>query len=104
MCPSWSKDELIMLVEPLAARYLAAGSNLGLIVGVHAGGGRHFLSFSASQEGPKLAEDTLFEIGSSTMAFTAFVFADMARKKQGRLLDPVKRFLAAHVRDSPKRR
>lgn len=47
---------------------------------------------------PKLDESTVFEIGSISKVFTTTLFADMARKGEAALEDPVSRYLPEGVK------
>lgn len=48
--------------------------------------------------GPEVTPDTIFEIGSITKVFTAFLLANMVERGEVRLDDPVRRFLPASVK------
>ena len=84
----------------LMARLAGTPANVGLVVGVvDADGRRIFCRGGAGRpDGGPLDGDTLFEIGSTTKAFTGLLLADMAGRGELALDDPVERFLPADVR------
>src|SRR5207248_3015581 len=57
-----------------------------------------FLTFERIKGGTRVNQDTIFEIGASTMALTACLLADMVGKKEVRLGDPISKYLPAGVR------
>ena len=50
-----------------------------------------------SIDGPEPTADTIFEIGSITKVFTAFLLADMVERGEVALSDPVRKYLPASV-------
>jgi CubicO group peptidase (beta-lactamase class C family) len=86
-------------VEPIAARYLQARGNVGLVIGVLAGGEQHVFGFgriAADRQGEP-NQDTLFEIGSVTKVFTAALLAEMSLRGEVALDDPVRMYLPESV-------
>jgi CubicO group peptidase (beta-lactamase class C family) len=68
---------------------------VGIVAGVIDVKGRRLISYgkaSKSEERP-LNGDTVFEIGSISKVFTALILADMARKGEVTLSDPVAKYL-----------
>lgn len=83
----------------MAREYLAR-DNVGLVIGVVFPGGRRVFGYGRrGGEGGDSSpdQDTIFEIGSITKVFTAALLADMARRGEVRLDDPVQRYLPAGV-------
>ena len=71
----------------------------GIVVGMVGEGGSAFFAFGASaQDGPKLDEDSVFEIGSVTKAFTAMLLADALLRGELKLDDPVSQYLPSEVK------
>jgi serine-type D-Ala-D-Ala carboxypeptidase/endopeptidase len=73
---------------------------IGIVVGVIGPQGRRVISYGhLNQADPRpLGGDTLFEIGSVSKVFTALLLADMVRKGEVALADPVARYLPAGVK------
>ncbi len=71
----------------LAERVGAAGEGAGIVVGVVGPQGRWVISSG------RLDGDTAFEIGSVTKVFTALLLADMVRRGEVALADPVAKHL-----------
>jgi CubicO group peptidase (beta-lactamase class C family) len=70
---------------------------VGIVIGVAEPQGRRVISYGhRSQRDPRpLDGDTDFEIGSVTKVFTALLLAEMVRKGEVALADPVAKYLAA---------
>jgi D-alanyl-D-alanine-carboxypeptidase/D-alanyl-D-alanine-endopeptidase len=70
--------------------------SIGIVVGLIAPEGRRILAYGkyGSGDGRDVDGDTLFEIGSVTKVFTALLLADMVRRGEVALDDPVARSLA----------
>lgn len=90
-------DEAIReLVQPFIEKHQAKGIVIGM---VEPDGSRRVLTFGDAGEGARpLAADSVFEIGSITKTFTGAVLADMVRRGQVKLDDPVGKYLPAGVR------
>jgi serine-type D-Ala-D-Ala carboxypeptidase/endopeptidase len=80
-------------VDTLSARE----DGIGIVVGVVGPQGRRVISYGHLSKGdPRpLDGDTSFEIGSVTKVFTALLLADMVRKGEVALADPVAKYLRA---------
>jgi CubicO group peptidase (beta-lactamase class C family) len=80
-------------VDTLAGRE----DGVGIVVGVVGPQGRRVISYGHRSQGdPRpLDGDTGFEIGSVTKVFTALLLADMVRKGEVALADPVAKYLPA---------
>ncbi|MGJ4728320.1 serine hydrolase domain-containing protein [Luteimonas sp. SDU101] len=91
-----SEAEVAQLVRP----YIDGRQARGIVVGlVEPDGRRRVLAFGDAGEGlPPLSADSVFEIGSITKTFTGAVLADMVRRGEVRLDDPVGRYLPEGVR------
>lgn len=83
----------------LIERVDAQGKGVGIVVGVIGPGGRNVISYGQrSEEDPRpLDGDTVFEIGSMTKVFTALVLADMVRRGEVALEDPIAKYLPVGV-------
>lgn len=90
-------DEAVReLVRPHIDKRQAKGIVVGL---VEPDGSRRVLTFGEAGEGARpLAADSVFEIGSITKTFTGAVLADMVRRDQVKLDDPVAKYLPRDVR------
>ncbi len=79
----------------LLERVDAQGKGIGMVVGVIEPGRRRVVSYGQVSEGdPRpLDGDTAFEIGSMTKVFTALVLADMVRRGEVALEDPLAKYL-----------
>ena len=84
----------------LADRIDTLHQNVGISVGVIDANGRRFVSygnFSLTDTRP-VASDTVFEIGSTTKVFTSTILADMVRRGEVSLDDPVAKYLPADTK------
>lgn len=83
------------VVQSLIDDRVAAGGAVGIAVGLLEpdGSTRVFTAGSAGEGGPPLDAQTLFEIGSITKVFTGTLLADMARRGEVALNDPVEMYL-----------
>ena len=74
--------------------------SVGMVVGVIEPQGRRIVAHGGpDQRDPRpLNGDTVFEIGSVTKVFTALLLADMARRGEVALDDPVAKYLPAEVK------
>jgi serine-type D-Ala-D-Ala carboxypeptidase/endopeptidase len=73
--------------------------SVGIVVGIVTPQGRRVVRHGrlASDDSRDVGPDTVFEIGSVTKVFTAMVLADMARKGEVSVTDPIVRYLPADV-------
>jgi D-alanyl-D-alanine-carboxypeptidase/D-alanyl-D-alanine-endopeptidase len=73
---------------------------VGIVVGVIDAKGRRIVSYGAAATGDArpLTGETVFEIGSITKVFTSLLLADMVRKGEVALTDPVAKYLPATVK------
>ena len=71
----------------------------GIVVGIVSPGGEAYYSQGVLEFGKagRVDEDTIFEIGSITKAFTGILLADMARRGEVKLDDPVAKYLPAEA-------
>lgn len=90
-------DEAVReFVRPWVDKRQARGIVVGLI---EPDGSRRVLIFGEAGEGARpLAASSVFEIGSITKTFTGAVLADMVRRGEVKLDDPVAKYLPADVR------
>jgi D-alanyl-D-alanine-carboxypeptidase/D-alanyl-D-alanine-endopeptidase len=84
----------------LAERIKALGSEsggVGMVIGTISPDSQRIISAGrrSSDDSRALDGDTVFEIGSVTKAFTAFLLAEMAEKHELALNDPVAKYLPA---------
>ena len=84
----------------LAERIDGQRQSIGMVVGVIEPQGRRIVAHGSSdQHDPRpLNGDTVFEIGSVTKVFTALLLADMVRRGEVALDDPVAKYLPAEVK------
>ena len=82
----------------MAKRIDEGKQGTGAVVGLLTPEGRSFATYGrTSLGGPEATPDTVFEIGSITKVFTAFLLADMVERGEVVLNDPVRKFLPASV-------
>ena len=88
-----------VLAERVAA-IAGKEDGIGIVVGLIGPQGRRVISYGHSSEGDArpLDGNTVFEIGSVGKVFTALLLADLTRKGEVALTDPVAKYLPAHVR------
>jgi serine-type D-Ala-D-Ala carboxypeptidase/endopeptidase len=86
-------------VRTILTRRMESKANAGIVVAFMDHGTEHFLSYGTSN-GPGTAaldENTVFEIGSVSKAFTGTVLADMVARGEVALEDPVSKYLPPSV-------
>ena len=91
-----SDDEIRrMLVQRIDEQRQA----IGIVVGVIDANGRRVVAYGAAAKGDlrPLTGETVFEIGSITKVFTSLLLADMARRGDVAMTDPVAQYLPANV-------
>ncbi|MBT8489384.1 MAG: serine hydrolase [Gemmatimonadetes bacterium] len=83
------------VVQSIIDERVAAGGAVGIALGLMESDGstRVFTAGRAGEGGPPLDARTLFEIGSITKVFTGTLLADMARRGEVALDDPVRVYL-----------
>jgi CubicO group peptidase (beta-lactamase class C family) len=84
----------------LAQRIDDYHQGVGMVAGVVDPSGRRIVAYGALDKGdPRpLDGNTVFEIGSVTKVFTALALAEMARRGEVNLADPVAKYLPADVK------
>lgn len=84
----------------LAERIDQQQQSVGIVVGVIEPGGRRVIAHGTLAKNDKrpVKGDTLFEIGSATKVFTSLLLADMVRRGEVALSDPVSKYLPAEVK------
>ncbi|HYJ83484.1 MAG TPA: serine hydrolase domain-containing protein [Allosphingosinicella sp.] len=95
--PFFPSDEAVRaFVRP----YIDSRQAKGIVVGlVEPDGSRRVLTFGEAGEGARpLAARSVFEIGSITKTFTGTILADMVRRGEVKLDDPLGKYLPAGVR------
>ncbi|MDQ2871432.1 MAG: serine hydrolase [Acidobacteriota bacterium] len=70
----------------------------GLVAGVLDGDAKRVIAAGVSGTDRPLDGDTVFEIGSITKVFTASLLADMVRRGEVKLDDPISKYLPSNVR------
>src|SRR5687767_7169197 len=81
------------LRSAMAKRIDEGKQGTGAVVGLLTPQGRSFATYGRiNLGGPEVTPDTIFEIGSITKVFTAFLLADMVERGEVRLDDPVRKF------------
>ena len=85
--------------EILVERVDVQRRNVGVVVGIVTPGGRRIIPYGrfSRDDSRPLTGDTVFEIGSVTKVFTSALLADMARRGEVKLTDPVAKYLPASV-------
>ena len=82
----------------LRKRAAQAGGGVSIIVGILDAGGTKIISSGKAGQAVAVDGDTVFEIGSATKAFTGLLLADMVRRNEVKLDDPISKFLPASVK------
>ena len=84
----------------LIERIDTSHQGVGIVVGVIGPQGRRIVTYGAVDQGDArpLTGDTIFEIGSTTKVFTSLLLADMVRRGEVALSDPVAKYLPAEVK------
>lgn len=75
-----------------------AGMGVGIVAGLLDAGGARVVAWGQSGNGRALDGKTVFEIGSITKVFTSLILADMVRKGEVALDDPVAKYLPSTVK------
>jgi CubicO group peptidase (beta-lactamase class C family) len=91
------KEELIKRLQPVVSSYFPAQGKVCLVIAIQSGNEHFFFTFHRDEKTarPPANENTIFEIGSTTMAFTSCLLADMVTKNEVRLTEPIKNLLPA---------
>jgi CubicO group peptidase (beta-lactamase class C family) len=93
------QDQRDPLRSALAKRIDEVRQGTGTVVGLLTAEGRSFSVYGRTGVGrPQVTADTIFEIGSITKVFTAFLLASMVERGEVALDDPVRKYLPASVR------
>jgi CubicO group peptidase (beta-lactamase class C family) len=71
--------------------------SVGIIVGLTGAGGRRIVAYGTRDGSDPLGPHTMFEIGSISKVFTSLVLADMVRRHEVALNDPIEKYLPAGV-------
>lgn len=84
----------------LADRIDAQKQSVGIVVGVVDSRGRRIVAHGTLERGGsrRVDGDTLFEIGSATKVFTALLLADMSRRGEVGLDDPIAKHLPSDLK------
>jgi len=95
--PSLPSDDAVRRI--LVDRIDAERQGVGIVVGLVDGQGRRIVAHGTfSKTDPRPVDgDTVFEIGSVTKVFTSLLLADMARRGEVTLGDPVAKYLPEGV-------
>lgn len=86
--------------EILAERIDTQHQSVGIVVGIIDSSGRRTIAYGSRAKGDPapLNGDTVFEIGSITKVFTSLVLADMVKRGDVALTDPVQKYLPDDVK------
>jgi len=86
--------------QALLDDYVAKNQAMGIVLVTYGGGqgARIYASGTSGRPGLTLDGNSIFEVGSITKTFTAALLADMARRGEVRLEDPVSNYLPKAVR------
>ena len=84
----------------LVERIDTSHQGVGIVVGVIEPQGRRIITYGSVDQGDArpLSGETIFEIGSTTKVFTSLLLADMVRRGEVTLSDPVAKYLPAEVK------
>jgi len=84
----------------LVERIDTSHRGVGIVVGIIEPRGRRIVAYGGVNQGDTrpLNGDTIFEIGSATKVFTSLLLADMVRRGEVALSDPVAKYLPAEVK------
>jgi CubicO group peptidase (beta-lactamase class C family) len=94
-----AQDSPDPLRSAMAKRIDEARLGTGAVVGLLTPEGRSFAAYGrVSIGGQEPTADTIFEIGSITKVFTAFLLADMVERGEVALNDPVQKYLPESVK------
>jgi CubicO group peptidase (beta-lactamase class C family) len=86
-------------VKAILEERVNSGRSSGIVVGLLGGTGRRVVAYGKAGSADKpLDGNTVFEIGSVTKVFTAALLADMVRRGEVKLDDPVSKYLPETVR------
>jgi serine-type D-Ala-D-Ala carboxypeptidase/endopeptidase len=96
--PSVPSDSKIRKI--LVERIDTFHQSVGIVVGVIGPGGRRVIAYGKLDNNDKRPVDgnTIFEIGSITKVFTSLLLADMVRRGEVALTDPIAKYLPAEVK------
>jgi CubicO group peptidase (beta-lactamase class C family) len=92
-----SDDEIRAI---LAERIDKLNQGVGIVVGIVDSNGRRYVSYGnmGINDTRPVGNDTVFEIGSTTKVFTSTILADMVRRGEVSLDDPVAKYLPKDVK------
>ena len=87
-------------IDRMLAERIAARQDVGIVVGLIEPQGRRIVAHGSMAQGDAqpVDGDTLFEIASVTKVFTTLLLADMVRRGEVALDDPVAKFLPPDVK------
>lgn len=88
-----SNDDVRKLLAERVSALSGPDDGVGIVVGLIEPRGRRVVAYGQSGGPRALDGDTVFEIGSVGKVFAALVLAEMARKGEVRLTDPVAKYL-----------
>src|SRR6476620_8427185 len=87
------------VARSLMRQRVDSGKNPAIVLGILENGRQRIIAVGASgAPSGTLDGNTVFEIGSITKVFTATVLADMVKRREVSLDDPVAKFLPATVK------
>jgi D-alanyl-D-alanine-carboxypeptidase/D-alanyl-D-alanine-endopeptidase len=95
-----SDAEIRQILAERVDAFASHQDGIGIVVGVIGPRGRRVIPYGhfSPADPPFLGGDTVFEIGSVSKVFTALLLADMVRKGEVALADPVAKYLPAGVK------
>lgn len=98
--PAWSVPSDTEIRRILVERIDTQKQSVGIVVGIVDPSGRRIVSYGALNQGDArpLNADTVFEIGSISKVFTSLILADMVRRGEVALDDPVAKYLPPSVK------
>ncbi|HEX6961207.1 MAG TPA: serine hydrolase, partial [Lacipirellula sp.] len=87
-------------IDPLAQSLIDDGHAVGFVVGVYQDGQQQIIGYGETSKGSGEKPDgkTVYEIGSVTKAMTGVILADMVRRGEVNVNDPLQRILPEGVK------
>ncbi|MBA3484837.1 MAG: beta-lactamase family protein, partial [Pirellulales bacterium] len=87
-------------IDPLAQPLIDDGQAVGFIVGIYHNGKTQIIGYGETEKGSgdKPTGRTVYEIGSATKAITGVLLADMVRRGEVKLDDPLQLYLPEDVK------
>ncbi|QEG32930.1 serine hydrolase [Bythopirellula goksoeyrii] len=87
-------------IDPLAKQLLDDDLAVGFVVGIYKDGETQVIGYGETRKGKGIVPDgdTIYEIGSASMAFTGAILADLVEQGRVNLADPMQKYLPQAAR------